>query len=222
MRFKKVLLTAGLIVWSVAFTVPACSSVGTRQSQPPRNQPSSTPSPAGVGGAPDRQRYQLDGSDGDWISVLLPHKPTDFGVANLKRPTGAPLPARVYMFGAEAKTYFVLFIDLPQAAASMSGDERGELFYGCWKGLAAKTSEALEEKFGSPFQISSSEQKFGEMQGGERRMQDFKVGTQNGRAQVMFVGQRAYLLAVIWDNRPESENDALRFLESFQVKGGRR
>jgi hypothetical protein len=171
---------------------------------------------------PDWERFELDGGAGDQIGVFLPQKPTDFGVANLRRPSGAPLPTRVYMLSRDAKVYFVLFVDLPQAAGKMTGDERGELFHGCWRGVAARTSQALEEKFGSSFQITASEQKVGEIQGGERRMQDFKVGTQNGRAQVMFIGQRAYMLVAIWDSRPESERDALRFLESFQIQRGRK
>jgi hypothetical protein len=126
------------------------------------------------------------------------------------------------MLSRDARVYFVLFVDLPQPAEKMTGDERGEVFYGCWRGVASKTSEALEEKLGSTFQISASEQRVGQTQGGERRMQDFKVGTQNGRAQVMFIGQRAYMLVAIWDTNPESETSALRFLDSFQINRERK
>jgi hypothetical protein len=221
MRLKQAFLTAGLILLTVTAAETACGNAGTHKTQPPQNQGSQTP-PAGEDVLPGWQRYQLDGGGGDQIGVLLPQAPTDFGVADLKRPSGAPLPARVHMLSADAKVYAALFIDLPQDAAKMSGDERGELFYGCWSGLATKTSQVLEEKFGSPFPITASAQKYAEVPGGERRTQDFKVGTQDGRAQVIFVGRRAYLVAAVWDNRPESQRDALRFLQSFQVQRGRR
>jgi hypothetical protein len=211
-RFKQPLLTLGLIGLSLTFCLAAFASAKSQKNQSPPPPPNTN-----VDAEPDWERFELDGGAGDRISVLLPQKPTDFGVAKLRRPSGAPLPTRVYMLSTDAKVYVVLFVDLPQSAAKMTGDERGELFDGSWRGVAARTSQALEEKFGSPFPITASEQKVGEIQGGERRMQDFKIGTQNGRAQAMFVGQRAYMLVAVWDARPESEADALRFLNSFQV-----
>ena len=203
----------GLIASSMVLCTDARAKAGTQnnhQSPPP-------PPPAETKAAAGWQRQQIDGGAGDRISVLLPEKPTDFGVANMRRPSGAPLPTHVFMLSHDAKVYVALFIDLPQFAEKMTDDEGGELFYGCWRGVAARVSQALEEKFGSPFQITASEQKVGEIQGHERRMQDFKVGTQNGRAQAVFVEKRVYMLVAIWDSRPESEADALSFLNSFQI-----
>jgi hypothetical protein len=197
---KKLSLTFSLVALSLTFVTPVCAQTAAQKSQPP----------------PGWQRYELDG-DGDQINVLLPAKPEDFGVAKLRRPSGEPLSTRVYMLSADAKIYFALFVDLPKPTAEMSDRERGDLFYGIWNGLAAQTSRVLEEKFGTPFPITPSDQKVGPAPGGERRMQDFKVGTESGRAQVVFFGQRAYMVVAIWNNKPGSEEDALRFLNSFQI-----
>lgn len=208
---KRLLLTSVLAVLSITFAATAVAQTGTQQGPV---------GPVGEVVPPGWQRYNLDGGNGSSLNALLPGKPEDFGVANLKRPSGEPLTVRIHMLAADAKTYFVAFIDLPKTVGEMSDKERGEAFYGCWMALASKTSQALEQKFGAPFPITPSDQMVGQMPGGERRKQDFKVGTQSGRAQAMLIGRRAYMVAAIWDARPDSEKDAVRFLNSFQVKPG--
>ena len=215
MLLKNLSLTFGHVALSLTFVTSACAQTGGQKSQPPQRQESAAQqTPAGW------RRYELDGGPGS-ISVLLPGKPEDFGVANMRRPSGEPLPTRVHMLSADAKVYFAAFVDLPKDLAEMSDKERGEVFYGSWNAFASKTSQVLEEKFGAPFPVKPWELKVGTLTGGgERRMQDFKVGTQSGRAQAMFFERRAYMVAAIWDERPDSEKDAVRFLNSFQVKPG--
>lgn len=215
---KRAALTVGLVILAASAGETACG----------RNVPHVGPPPQPTQSSPAREdvsggwrRHQLEGGGGDHISALLPQKPEDFGVANMRRPAGEPLPARVHMLSADAKVYFAIFVDLPRPAAEMSSAERADVFHGSWMGLARRTGEALEEKFGAPFPVTESAGRVGEAPGGERHMQDFRVGTQQGRAQAMFVGRRAYLVAAVWDGRPGSEQDAMRFLNSFQVKTGR-
>jgi hypothetical protein len=217
MRLRQTLLTVGLIfLFTAAAAETACSRAVTRegppQSQPPPPAPSAEHAPEGW------QRHELEGSGGDKISVLLPQKPDDCGVANLKRSEGAPLQTRVHMLSADAKVYFALFVDLPRPAADMSRNERSDHFHGSWMAAAAMTRRVLEEKFGEPFPVTDSPEKVGEAPGGERHMQDFKVGTQRGRAQAVFAGRRIYMVVAVWDARPESEKAALRFLNSFQIQ----
>ena len=224
MHLREALLTAGLIFLTVTAVETACGRAGTQKSRPSQNQGSPpTPIPSGEHERVTSgwQRYDLDG-DGDRISVLLPSKPEDFGVADVRRPSGEPLKSRVHMLSADAKVYFALFVDLPRPAAEMSRNERSDIFHGCWMGVAARTRQVLEEKFGAPFPVTDSAERVGEVPGGERHMQDFKIGTENGRAQIVFLGQRAYMVVAVWNNKPGSEEDALRFLNSFQVHRERR
>ena len=70
-----------------------------------------------------------------------------------------------------------------------------------------------------PFEIEPFPQDVNPLKGSEQRRQDFSVGTQHGRAQILFVGRRAYMLVGVWNpNDPASEPAALKFLDSFQVK----
>ena len=205
MRFTRM----SLMLCLVCLLAPFRASVFAQTQQTPRAAAEAAP--------PGWQRREVGDRDGR-VSVLLPKEPQDLGVASLKRPDGQPLPTHVYITSAEARIYSILIVDLPQDASKMTDDDRGEVFYGCWRAVANRTSVALEQRFGKPFEITSSAQKVGDLQGYERRAQDFKVGDQNGRAQVVFAGARAYMLVSVWGNSPESETDALRFLNSFQVK----
>ncbi|HEX8283590.1 MAG TPA: hypothetical protein VF588_09555 [Pyrinomonadaceae bacterium] len=207
---KQLLLTACLAVLPATFA--ATADAQQRQEPPPPPSRQSEAVPQGW------QRYELEGGGGGSLSALFPEKPQDFGAADLRRPSGGPLTIRVHMLAADSKVYAAVFVDLPKEAAEMSDEEKGEVFYGGWRALAAQTSAVLEKKFGAPFPVTSSAQKSRRIPVGEQRMQDFKVGTQNGRAQAMLIGRRGYLVAAVWDGRPESEKDAMRFLNSFQVK----
>ena len=218
MRLRQTLLTIGLIFLSTAVAETACGRAVTREGQPPQNQPPTPQATLAEPAASGWQRYELEGGGDDRISVLLPRKPDDFGAANLRRSEGAPLQTRVHMLSADAKVYFVLFVDLPRPAAEMSPNERSDHFHGSWMAAAAQTRRVLEEKFGEPFPVTDSAEKVGGAPGGERHMQDFKVGTQSGRAQAVFAGRRVYMVVAVWDARPESEQAALRFLNSFQIQ----
>jgi hypothetical protein len=165
------------------------------------------------------RRYRLADGEGDVITVLLPETPKDFPGGKFKTPSDAELPAHLYLLSREATHFFAAFVDLPKASEGMTDSEREEIFFGCWRGIAGSVQEILQQKFGGAFDISSSEQKIEVKDKRERRAQDFRVGSQQGRAQIVFAGQRAYLLAAIWNpDNSESAAGASRFLDSFQVE----
>ncbi len=217
---KKLTLTFALTALSLTFAAAASARAGAQKGRP--QQPRETTQRAIPNGLPEDippgwRRYELDGGGGEWISAVLPAKPEDFGYTNMRRASGDAMKVRVHMIASDKKVFFAAFIDLPKPAAEMSDRERGETFYGCWMAFATKTGQALEEKLG-PLPITPSGQMSAGLPGGhEQRSQDFKLGTQNGRAQVIFAGRRAYMLAAVWDERPDSEKDAKRFLDSFRV-----
>src|SRR2546423_2299133 len=164
------------------------------------------------------KRHQLDGGNGSSISVLLPGEPENFPGGQFKVAPNVSLPVHLYMVSENAKLYFVMFIDLPKPSENMTDAERGDIFYSCWRGVAMRVSQSLEERFGGTFDIGSGQQGVQVSQGRERRMQDFRVGSPRGRAQVVLANRRAYMLVAVWNSDPASESDALRFLNSFQVK----
>ena len=214
---KKFSRSVSLITLSLALCVQACA----RDLQKGDQAPSPSPPPAPSGGGPvvpeGWQRFSLDGGAGDRISVLLPQEPEEHPGGKFKVSPEITLPAKVFLVARDARVYLTLFVDLPKDAGALTADERGEIFFGCWRGAAESVREVLEEKLGGPVEITPARQLVGEIKGGERRMQDFKIGPQNGRAQAMFLGRRVYMLVAVRDPVPEAEQDASRFLESFQV-----
>ena len=214
---KLLLFRVSLLI--VAFSVVNVFYAAQKQSADGRDQPPPPPISTSEGQESGWKRYELYGGNRDSISVLLPAKPEDFPRGKFKAPPDIELPAHLYLLSREATNFFAAFIDLPKASEEMAESQRGDIFYGCWRGIAGSVQGILQREFGGTFDISASSQKVGIINERERRAEDFSIGSQRGRAQIVFAGRRAYMLVAVWNPEDsKSVTAASQFLDSFQVK----
>ena len=215
------LLLAKITVLLIVIVLVNSSCAAQKQnfnSSTSEQQPPSTPATVDSQLSAEWKRYELDGGKGDMISVLLPRQPEDMPGGRFKVAPNIELPLHLYTLSQNANHYFILFVDLPNDAGQTTESQRGDIFEGCWRGLATQIRGILEEKFGGSFEVTSSPQKVKTGEGREKRMQDFSIGSQNGRAQAVFANRRMYMLVSVWNpNDSTGEASAFRFLDSFQV-----
>ena len=215
---KLALFRLGLLLAALTLVNVTCAA--QKQSTGERDEPLPPP-PKSINQGQESgwKRYELNGGKRDEISVFLPARPEDFPGGKFKAPPDIELPAHLYLLSRDATNFFAAFIDLPKASEEMSASQRGDIFYGCWRGIAGKMQGILQRNFGGSFEISGSSQKVRVMNEREQRMQDFSIGSQQGRAQIVFAGQRAYLLVAVWHpTDSKSVAAASQFLDSFQVR----
>lgn len=213
------LLSCALVVVVAACAPVARERGGGQDDTPPKGRPADA---AGtVKPPPGWKRHELKNTNGDVISVLLPREPDNFPGGKLKTPSGPALAANVFMIAANAKVYFVVFVDeLPVAAERMTEAQKSDLLHGCWMAVAEQVRQVLREKYDTPLEIGDFDQQVRDLNGVEGREQRFFIGANEGRAQMILADRSAYMLVGIWpQNTPVDEHTP--FFKSFEVRRAR-
>lgn len=163
-------------------------SAACNAQSPPQGSSPPPPRPAGEKLPDGWERFQLDGENEDAISVVLPGRPEAFPVARFRVSENSSLPVRMHLLSGDAKLYFSMFVDLPEESERMKPEERRDVFFGCWRAVAEQVRQTLTQKTGGQLEVKQFPQGTQQLQGHERRIQDFTVGAQRGRAQAVFIG----------------------------------
>lgn len=219
MRARRCRLLACALVVLAAGAPVARGRAGGQGGRLPEGRPADAA--GSVKPPPGWKRHELKNTNGDVISVLLPRQPDNFPGGKLKSPTGHTLAANVFMVAADAKFYFVVFVDeLPVAAERMTEVERADLLHDCWMAVAAQVRQALREKYDMAVEIGAFDQRARNLNGREGREQRFFVGANEGCAQMILADRSAYLLVGIWpQDAPVDEHTP--FFQSFEVRRAR-
>ena len=210
------LLAFAFVVLAACAPVAQERGGGGPGNAPPKGRPADAA--GSVKPPPGWKRHELKNTNGDVISVLLPREPDNFPGGKLKTPSGPPLAANVFMIAANAKSYFVVFVDeLPEAAEQMTEVQKSDLFHGCWMAVAEQVRQVLREKYDTPLEIGDFDQQVRDLNGVEGREQRFFIGANEGRAQMILADRSAYMLVGIWpQNTPVDEHTP--FFKSFEVR----